>query len=933
MWQSLIFYYIFLVIFQFMRYVFFLIIYFIFCFHSNAQAKNEDIKTLESYYKDNQNDNRKKIKEIIKKNENNLEFNFKLGKLLMKMGNLLDAQIIFKKLYDSTPKDKYEIAFGEALLEQKKFQDVLYIITLNGLTDAIKSKKYFLHAHAHLGLSNGKEALNRINVAIKLQENTNYLLLKARILTAINHIEDSIKLIYLLENGYKIKESELYILKAENFIATKDYIKAKHLFNQVIHKDSKNFNAYSGRARVNIFMNHNHEALKDGILLMTQDPKNPIGSFVVASSLNNQKKYKEAFKIYDGVGESKNLFTPGLLLEGEINFNLKKYQRAFILLSKYTRNNPIDEKALKYLGLIELINGNNNQALRYLENAYKINKDDINLLIYLSRAYYSVGRYDEAEKIYKNIQKEFPNHKEIANDAFELSCKMKTVQKTNPSLCRDIFKSTITEQTFDALGYMYINNPKKSFEIIEKLSKAYPDNFFVQKHYARILARQNKTDEAVTILFKILKEYPENQNILAELYTIYNSGKSSVDIMNNLLTMFEKNKSIINSGYYLANFFYTGKSYTKSMNIIKEVLNRVHDNKKSLELYEMILKIAIKNPAQYAKDIDYYIEKYRNLSPDNPLLIRLLRQSIINTSYKKKLFKNLDLPFGEKTAKDFQIYAEYLRFLNHNDAAHTIYKNAIHKFTDDFELFNSAFDFYKEPHILEQLVNTFTSYNNDYQIILQSKIFIAQKKPQQAIELLKRQFPESKNGLVAELLLKIDQSNKTINMVKNNIKNITEYSYQASFLLAEILYKQYQFSDAANLLLPYYNNKINHTDYKILLSKASFHNDFELANKIMQKLIREFPSDTHLLTESIAYEIKNKNYSQAISLFDTLKPSMNHYPHIHFYFAYALLAIGQEKQGLDILQTLIDKKYNFIENHQAFEILEKYSKNQKSGSA
>jgi predicted Zn-dependent protease len=89
----------------------------------------------------------------------------------MELKKPLDAEVIFKKLYKQEPKDKYEISYGEALLAQYKFEEVLYDIKLSALSDTLKSKKYILHASAYFGLKKKKTALKFINQAVSLDPN------------------------------------------------------------------------------------------------------------------------------------------------------------------------------------------------------------------------------------------------------------------------------------------------------------------------------------------------------------------------------------------------------------------------------------------------------------------------------------------------------------------------------------------------------------------------------------------------------------------------------------------------------------------------------------------------------------------------------------------------------------------------------------------
>ncbi len=893
--------------------------------HAYAVSVSSEIKQLKAYYLDTQQDKSKEIKKILDKYQDNPEFNFQLGTLFLKINKPLNAEITFKKLYNDHPKDKYEIAYGNALLAQGKFQDVLYVVKLNALSNSLKAEKYFLHAKALFGLENGANALKSINKALSLkQNNTKMLIFKARTLTKLEIPSESLAVLNNLKKS-GVESLEIDTLIADNYFLTKDYLKAKDLYNKILKEDDNYIEAYAGRAKIHLLLNNQQEAVSDGAILLSKDPGNPIGTYVIASALNNQKKYAEALKLYDGRGEANSYFLPGLFLEADINFNNKNYARSQVLLNKYLRFNYNDPKALKLRGILKLQEGNDYDALGYLTNAYTLDSQDPHILIALSQAYYNTNDYDNAEKLYQILITQFPDFKSVAVDAFELSCKLKTVQTEKPKLCKNIIQSEVSSQIFNALGYMYIGNTEKALKKIQKIIKIYPNNATVQKHYARILNISGKTDDAVAILFDILDKTPENQMILSELYTIYKSGNSSVDIINKMLDLFENNKSSVNMGYYLANFFYKNKNYDKAIKITELMLERTKDTK---NVHEMMLKIMINQPDKFSDKIKHHLAQYQTLKVKNPFLIRLLRQTIIRLNFKTITFNALALPSGEETAKDYQTYAEYLIFINNKNAAEVVYQSGTQRFSDNFDLFNSAYDFYNRINnvsMLDDLQKRFNNKNNNYNIYLQAKNLLAKNKKSAAIAVLDKQFKLDKHGLIADLLLTLNPLPNTVKYIQDNFKAIKDYPYNAAFSLAKILHSQLDFSEAANLLLPFYEEKKNNFEYKLLLSRTSFYTDFILSSRLIQALMQEYPSNKEVLIDYIAFQTEKENYQHAIYLFDQNQPEIKKYPTIHFYYAYALLMSNKEEQGLKILNTLIDNQYNFTEKKQTLELIKKYT--------
>ena len=130
-------------------------------------------------------------------------------------------------------------------------------------------------------------------------------------------------------------------------------------------------------------------------------------------------------------------------------------------------------------------------------------------------------------------------------------------------------------------------------------------------------------------------------------------------------------------------------------------------------------------------------------------------------------------------------------------------------------------------------------------------------------------------------------------------------------------------SEAANLLLPFLNSKLHDIHYKLLLAQSNFYTNFPMSHKLMTELIKEYPHRSDFLIENIAYEVRHKNYKNAIYQFEKIKPSREKYPNIHFYYAYALLFTKREAEGLKILTDMVTSKQEFIEKYNAVSLVEK----------
>lgn len=131
---------------------------------------------------------------------------------------------------------------------------------------------------------------------------------------------------------------------------------------------------------------------------------------------------------------------------------------------------------------------------------------------------------------------------------------------------------------------------------------------------------------------------------------------------------------------------------------------------------------------------------------------------------------------------------------------------------------------------------------------------------------------------------------------------------------------------SAHLLFPFYKTKIKTISFKHLLAKVSFYTDFVFGTRLIEQVIKQSPFDNQYLTTFIKFEAQNKDFKNAIALFEKIKPSIQGNPSVAFYYAYALFKIKKENEAMKVLKviTKLDKK--FIEKDSALKLIEYINK-------
>jgi len=891
-------------------------------------SKFPEISQLTEYYKNLTPENRKNIRVILQKYQNNIDFQYDLGTLYMQLNKPLNAELIFKKIFNDQPKDKYEIAYGQALLAQQKFQEIFQVVDKNSPIKHLKAYKYFLHAYAYYGLGRSEKSLPIINEALELlPQDTDMLIFKARVLTVLKQHKLSFKILDTIK-GKSINTIELNQIKAENYILNKEYLKAREAYNKIILFTDNNFDAYAGRARVNLLMYNNEEALEDGMILLDKNQNHPMSFFVLASALNQQKRFKEAYNIYNKRSSQYPYFYEGVLLEAEIQVNNNNNNRAQILLNKYIKHDPENVKALNLLGILKLRAGNTYDAINFFKHAQSINDYDPYSIIALAYAHYKANNYTISEQYYRILEKKFPEFSYVSDDAHNLACKLPTVKKLNPAMCTHIKKEEINAQIFNALGQLHIGNFDKAQHDIKQLMHIYPSNMLLKKYYARILNFSGNPDKAVSVLFDMLtdKSIDYRQETLRELYHIYLSGKSTIDILNKLYTIFLDNPSSSDMGYHLANFFYQNKNYNQAINIVKIMIEQDTHN---VALYKTAFKVMIKDPELFANEIKKYLNEYKKEYADTPTLITSLRKNIMRRNIKNDAFITLQYSFNEKEPEDYHVFAQYLTFLGFPKKAHIIHQKGLTQFKDNFDIYLNAFAFYQnrnEINMLTALVDNFQGKNTAQNNILKAKLLHFQGNQKSAIALLKQQFDKNKNGYIAETLLDFDKTDQTTDNILKNMGNIDENKYQLTIKLVDVMANKNDYTTSAHLLFPFYKTKIETIGFKHLLAKVSFYTDFAFGTRLIEQVIKQSPFDNQYLTTFIKFEAQNKDFKSAIALFEKIKPSIQDDPSVAFYYAYALFKVKKESEAMDILEVIVKLDKKFFEKVSASKLVDYINK-------
>ena len=269
--------------------------------------------------------------------------------------------------------------------------------------------------------------------------------------------------------GFFMKMINSLKIKAKEYIASGDYLKAENLYLKIIENDTNDIEAINALANTYFFLNKYDESeiyLKKLLLISNVKNKDDIysklGDLAIAKNLIDVaiKFYSRSLKI------NKNNF--GSLVNSSVCYmRLNRFEEAIsgfnIAKNLNTKNLAIHINS----GICNYHLGNYKNSIIDIENALKLNIDYPVAYFHLGNNYLSLNLYDLAEINYKKSIKLDPK---LLKSYINLGV---IYQKTNRNeLAIDIFTEAIE---LDNKSYIAYNNRGSSYKEIGRYNEAISD--------------------------------------------------------------------------------------------------------------------------------------------------------------------------------------------------------------------------------------------------------------------------------------------------------------------------------------------------------------------------------------------------------------------------------------------------------------------------
>jgi putative PEP-CTERM system TPR-repeat lipoprotein len=304
-------------------------------------------------------------------------------------------------------RDKVFPTLGNALLLQRKYSDVLDIITTVNPNTPEAELVYIFRGRAHLGLSQLDEAWASFEQADKVRpDGLETLLGKIAVLTARGHSEAAEKLVDRALQLYPESEQALH-LKGQLLAARGDLEPALAIYNDIVASNSNAYKTRVARAVIYIRQRDNEKALADLQFVHENVPYDLNTTLLYARVLNQLGRKDEAealvvelTDLVNRVREEVLVTRPDLLRTAALlTYGQGELEQAIVYGRRYLELRPQDMEMAKLVATMELSVGDADAALELLYAVNRQRPRDVQVLSLLGEAHLKKSQYGEASRV------------------------------------------------------------------------------------------------------------------------------------------------------------------------------------------------------------------------------------------------------------------------------------------------------------------------------------------------------------------------------------------------------------------------------------------------------------------------------------------------------------------------------------------------------
>ncbi|MBU2882715.1 PEP-CTERM system TPR-repeat protein PrsT [Psychrosphaera sp. B3R10] len=555
---------------------------FLLLFSFAAKAANSYYEqAVQAFYEEKYESSFIYLKNALDAQPDNLPAKILMGKIFLRRGYFNEAI----KQFEESLAYKADINlilsdYATALNFAKRYKEVLVFADGYKLNDSSAYELYINKAIAYQNLDLTVLSRKSYQNAIALNaKDTRALNSLASLESSLGNIEEAQKLISrsLIINP---NDHRTYHLQGQIRMSKNDYQGAIESYNKALNY--VNNDPVVQRSIISAFIKvgriDDAEKMINDILAVT--PEDPHIMLLSSWMMSIRKQDEQSASMLESLSNTTSMIPedefinkPSLIFVTALSSYLQgNIEQASKELSKYLNLAPGDLRAISMLTNVYLKQDKSREATYLLERHESAVISDLKLAIRLVDLYLSNGQKFEAEMLLEKLELEYPN---------ELDVTLRLVSIYNQSgrsgqarLLIERVKNDKSDIRLDiARGLMFLQNGDipQAYDVVEKLSEQFPDNFDLQNFKSAVLIKQNKAAEAQKIIVKLLETRPDFFEARFNLATTHKM-LGRFDVAKNILEELHAERSThADVKYMLAQIYAEYKNFDQAIPLLVTV--------------------------------------------------------------------------------------------------------------------------------------------------------------------------------------------------------------------------------------------------------------------------------------------------------------------------------------------------------------------------
>lgn len=361
------------------------------------------------------------LKKILQTDEANREVWRLLSKVHLNLGEGYDAERDLRRLEDlGTPRNEFVIDLGQALLLQRKYDEVLEGIQLDSVSERRdKAAILSLHGEAYLGQLEFEQAEQSFREAQQFDPDSRAPLIGLAKISLQSGKLDDVESYLNKAMSLSSKEPETWIVLGLLHLRRGKFDKAETAFTQALRLDhSKGMTERKFQAKVGLITSQFSqgkldEAARNVEQLAQAAPRHPTSKYFRAVVAYQNQDYHSANSLLMELQNEMPEHVPSLLLLGASDYARGFYNQANIHLRRFLNAVPNHVQARKLLAATQLKLNRPEAAMKILQPMADAPASDAELLIMAGQAAASLDDLETQIHYLKKAAKTAPQHESI----------------------------------------------------------------------------------------------------------------------------------------------------------------------------------------------------------------------------------------------------------------------------------------------------------------------------------------------------------------------------------------------------------------------------------------------------------------------------------------------------------------------------------------